>query len=306
MKQFILVAFLALTTNFASACDVCGCSMNAFSMGLMQNQNTPYIGLRYSFAQFHASINHNTTNEGYEYSNDTYQRIDAVGRINLSENFKLNFQVPFLINIMEGSHQTVTTSGIGDPTIILTYHPFKGNIKWENHSIVLGAGVKAPLGKFDQEDNGELINPNFQMGTGSIDFLVNANYTYRKKSFGYNVEAAYKMNTKNRSNYRYGNQFNGALNGFYMLERIKTTTLFYTGGYFERAAVNLENNKNVFNTGGFGLFGNLGAQVYIKKFRVGVLCQLPIYQKFKTDQLTTINSKPRFTLDLIYTLGKDK
>ena len=212
MKK-VLISFL-LWMSFVyqtSACDVCGCSLGGYSLGILPQYQTHFIGLKYSYAGFSAAMLHNSEYFDNEFSEDSYQRYELLGRYYLSEKFQVNFSLPYLNNHMDGSHQTVRSSGLGDPSILLYFNPINsGNnlTKTWRHSLLIGGGLKLPLGDFQKEDNGTLINRNFQLGTGSLDYLLSGNYTIRYNNLGVNLESAYRINSKNKDEYRFGNQFN--------------------------------------------------------------------------------------------------
>ncbi|MDP1051393.1 hypothetical protein, partial [Klebsiella quasipneumoniae] len=85
----------------------------------------------------------------------------------------------------------------------------------------------APTGRFkyDLNSSEEVANPNFQLGTGSTDFLLNAIYTVRYNQWGLNTDLTYKINTKNSNQYQYGNKLTTALTAFYTKDVGKGNTL---------------------------------------------------------------------------------
>ena len=302
-KYFTLVLFAALGLR-TYACDVCGCSLGGFSQGIMPDYSSHFVGVRYNHATFYSSIDHSSINEGLEKSTDTYQRADLAIRYNINLRFKVNLNVPFLVNRMNGNHQTVQTSGMGDP-MILFYYQFLSE-KWiqKNHFLTLGGGLKLPFGHAGFEDNGQLVNRNFQLGTGSVDFIMNGNYFYRKNKSGFMAEASYKINTVNKADYRFGNQFNMAANYVFITGKNKFNFLSFCGVYAEQAARHTEKKLPVLNTGGSALFVNAGVQYYYGKWRLGAGFQYPVIQHYQTDNLTSILTKPRFSADLIFFIGK--
>jgi hypothetical protein len=85
----------------------------------------------------------------------------------------------------------------------------------------VGGGVKLPTGKYNTNNNGS-VNPSFQLGTGSWDYLLATEYIVRRKQFGLNTMLNYVIKTENRKWYRFGNQFNyaGTFSGFMKKARI--------------------------------------------------------------------------------------
>ena len=64
------------------------------------------------------------------------------------------------------------------------------------HSLQAGAGVKIPVGKFDEMNNGS-VNPSYQVGTGSWDYLIAMEYVIRRKQLGLNALLNYVIKTEN-------------------------------------------------------------------------------------------------------------
>ncbi len=305
MKNQFFLAAVFLYNVQAFSCDVCGCSLGAFSQGLIPDYTSHFFGLRYNQANFNAEIDHGTTMSA-EFSEDRYHRFEMVGRYNAAEKLKVSFFIPYVVNQMNGSEQAVVRSGIGDPTLLLNYRFLKNKMKDSRHYLSAGTGVKFPLGKSNLTDNGELLNRNFQPGSGSFDFLVTASYYFRKEKIGYVMETAYKINTAAKSGYRFGNQFNFSANLNYRLEQKKINWLVYGGLYFEQASRHFDNESVVFNTGGYGMYINAGLQLYFSRIRLSAGIQQPFYQHFYTDNITTLNSKMRMNTDLIIFIGKKK
>jgi hypothetical protein len=205
---------------------------------------------------------------------------------------------------MVGSHQSITASGIGDPILLVLYQFWTESLVQKNYFLTVGSGIKFPLGKSDIVDNGLLVNRNFQVGTGSVDFLITSNYFHRKNKSAVSLESTYKINLNNAEQYRFGNQFNIAANYVYLTGKNKFSFLAFAGFYAEHARPHTENQVRVFNTGGYGLYSNTGVQFYISKLRLSAGFQYPLYQHFQTDNATSLTAKPRLNADLIFFFGK--
>lgn len=284
------------------ACDICGCSASAYSMGIMRNYNSHFIALRYNNSSYQSTINHSSAGDQVEHAADMYQRYELMGRISFNEKLKMVVSLPFLANQMQEDTGLIRSSGLGDPLLLMQYRVFGKSAGNKNQVLFLGAGPKFPLGKFDQAQNGVLVNPNFQLGSGSVDLLVNANYLFQRNKNGFTIESSYKVNTSNNLGYRFGNIFNTSVNYFYATGKNKVSSVFYTGGIFEKASPHFSNDSRVFNTGSTLLVYNGGFQLYYSRVRLGAGVQCPVYQKFRTDNLTSIHAGLRFNADLVFFL----
>ena len=204
---------------------------------------------------------------------------------------------------MEGSERSVKSSGLGDPMALLFYNVFNNGAKtsalWK-HSLLIGAGLKLPVGDYEKESDGILVNRNFQLGSGSLDYLFSMNYTLRRNAFGFNAESSFKLNTSNKYDYRFGNQFNSSGYFFYLFKNDKLSMLPYTGVFFESANKHFDGQVEMQNTGGYGLFATFGGQLYLGQFSVNVQYQHPISQGFNAEQIATIKAQERFSIGLLY------
>lgn len=310
MKKIILI-LLVLGGSFQSqACDICGCRLGGVYFGILPLYNTHFLGLRYSQASFNASINYK--NNQYfedEFSADTYRRVDLVGRYSISPRLQVNFIVPYLMNDMNGSHQQVQSAGLGDPMALLYYNLFNtgdnGKSFWQ-HSLSIGGGVKLPVGEYLKQDAGRIINRNFQIGSGSLDYLLSMNYTLRYQQFGLNMEGSYKINSQNSEGYRFGNQSNASAYLFYWITTPQVAFLPFAGTYFEQAEKHRDGKIEQINTGGAALFGTVGVQVFRKNMNLNFLYQAPWIQDFNTESTVNISANSRFTIGFLYNFSFKK
>ncbi|MBO6496647.1 MAG: hypothetical protein JJ978_13830 [Roseivirga sp.] len=298
----VLIAILSIPKTWA--CDVCGCSLSGLYFGYVSMQNRHFIGLKYSSASFKAYIDNDDYYFQDEYSNDTYQRFDLTGKYRFSPRFDVRYVVPYIINNMEGSHQNVRSSGLGDPMIVGYYSVFNTGENMEGivHSLNVGAGLKLPVGEFEKTDDGEIINRNFQLGSGSLDYILSANYMVRFDKYGANVESSYKINSANSMDYEFGNQANVALNVYRYLETASFSVLPFVGGFYEQGDYHYNEGIREANTGGKTFMATLGAQAFVSRLTLNAQYQTPIKQTFNTDDFASIEGGDRFSIGLYYSL----
>lgn len=304
-RLYLFLILFSGSCLVAQACDVCGCRLGGLSYGILPQHFQHLVGVKYSYAHFYAEMDHDSEYFGDEYSDDTYQRIDLMGRVSLLPRLQLNVQLPYLINEMDGSHQKVSSQGIGDPVVMAYFTPFntgKETTDWK-HSLLVGGGVKLPLGDDQKQDGGEIINRNFQLGSGSLDWLLSGNYTVSYLDWGLNLEASYKMNGTNKEDYRFGNQFNTSGYLFRYFEAVAIGYLPFAGLYYESSERHQERQVSQVNTGGTALFATMGAQLYWKQFSLSVDYQLPLAQSFNSDNISTIETKTRFSVGLLFSIS---
>lgn len=305
MKTFIKLSALAcvLIVQQSYGCDVCGCSLGGSYFGVLPLYNKNFVGLRWSQAKFYAYMDHHSESLPPEYSNDTYRKAELWGRVYLNKRLQLFGFVPYLYNSMNGSEQVISSSGLGDVTLVTNYlliNTGEAKDKRFKHSLQVGAGIKLPSGKFRKEDRGKLINPNFQMGTGSVDFLISSIYTIRYQKVGLSLESGYKINTRNSHAYRFGNQFHTSGQFFYW-QKAGAFSLLPSGGlYYEQAARHNDAWIIQANTGGEALLAVGGFDVYYKNFTAGVNYKHTMDQQYNSDEIADIKGRDRWTLSLMF------
>lgn len=303
MKKVIILFFALFTAHIATACDVCGCSLGGSYFGILPQFNKNFIGLRWSQAKFHSYMNHHSDYLPPESSNDTYQKLELWGRYYVNKRIQLFAFIPYSFNAMNGTEQVVNSHGLGDITIIGNYlllNTGEDKTKRFKHTWMAGAGVKLPTGDSNLKDNGALVNPNFQMGTGSTDFLVSTVYTLRYQKAGVSVESGYKVNTRNRNDYLFGNQFHASSQFFYWQNAGPFAFLPNAGVFFEQAGRHKDGSIIQANTGGSAVQVTAGLETYVKGFTVGFTYKHPVRQHYNSDNIATITAKDNWSLSLTY------
>jgi hypothetical protein len=222
IKKLLFTFFAICIFSFSSfACPICGCGGGNLYMGLLPDFKYQFLGLRYHYAQYHTQL----INDPSQFSTNTYNTIELWGGLRLGKKIQLLGFIPYYMNKQVDDDGTLYTNGLGDITVMGQYQVFQSTTHLRNRKTViqqlwLGGGVKLPTGPFNadvSDSNTTVADINAQIGTGSVDFLVNAMYTVSIRNFGINVSANYKMNTVNGDGYKYGNKYTGNFIAFYHL-----------------------------------------------------------------------------------------
>ncbi|MBL7834580.1 MAG: hypothetical protein JNK18_11530 [Cyclobacteriaceae bacterium] len=303
MKKIFFISLALLAAHGTMACDVCGCSLGGSYFGILPQFNKNFVGLRWSQARFHAYMNHQSDYLKPETSNDTYQKLELWGRYYVNKRIQLFAFIPYSFNSMKGTEQVVSSHGLGDITVIGNYlllNTGEDKTKKFKHTWMAGAGVKLPTGDSNLEDKGVLVNPNFQLGTGSLDFLLSTVYTLRYQKAGLSVESGYKINTRNRNDYVFGNQFHASSQVFYWQNAGVFAFLPNAGVYFEQAAKHRDGTILQANTGGSSVQLMAGLETYVKGFTVGFTYKHPVNQHYNSDNIADITAKDSWSLSLTY------
>lgn len=311
---FFAIAFMSFN---ALACDIC----NVY-MGLTPNSNVNYMQISYR-SRMHKGIVQNSVfktekifglrhgggsgNELIE--NDRYKQLynvyDVRGKFYLSkkQRFSLFFSIPISNNYQSINEITdVDVIGFSDPILILSYDVLKSIVYDTSslkHELSFGGGLKAPLGEYNKLDAiGNTYDTDLQLGSGSWDVVLMAQYVLRYKKIGVQISPSYKMNTSNNLGFKFGNTFNLATNFFYYF-KINNSVSFLpsVGLFFENAENDSQDGMKIDNTLSNVLFASLGGKLVYKKISVGGTLEQVASQNTGEYQVPVYN---RFNLNLQY------
>jgi hypothetical protein len=278
-------------------CDACGCSASGGSMGFASMLNTNFIGIRY-FNQSYKSTDGLYSNSPWYAEN--FNTIQVWARFPVVKNFQVSALLPYHFHNRETASGKQSISGVGDATVLGMYKIYQTHKDSTVlvHTLQLGGGVKIPFGKFDQANNGS-VNPSYQVGTGSWDFLLATEYVVKRKQFGLNTMLNYVIKTENEKQYRFGNQFNYATTFFYLYEKDKYSIAPQLGFAGEVYEDNYQLGQKVRNTAGDIFMGKLGFEIGKDKFSLGANVMLPIQQNLTGGN---VEANYRWSLNINYSL----
>lgn len=257
-------------------CDACGCSANGGSMGFSSMLNNNFIGLRYVYQSY-------TTKEGIfndsPWIDENFNTVQIWTRIPITKRIQLTALLPYHDNNRDLPTGKQSISGFGDMTIMGMYSVYqtKSDSATYSNKLQLGGGIKAPTGKYNVANNGTL-NPSFQLGTGSWDYLLVTEYVVKRKQLGLNTALSYTIKTENKKLYQFGNQFNYGSTFFYLLDLDKIKLVPQAGIAGEVYASNKQVQQDVVGTKGDILFGKFGLEIGREKLSLGMNVMSPINQ----------------------------
>ncbi len=183
--------------------------------------------------------------------------------------------------------------GLGDTTVLGKYRIHTNNFKGGTSRLSLLGGLELPTGEDDETDAAGKLPPPLQLGSGSVDALVGAAYTYQTLDHEMDADLRYIFNQE-ASDFEFGDIFR--YNVSYQ-KRIFPTTLPDKGLYSQWNAL-LELNGNymdkaeslgneVASSGGHTLFISPGIQFVGPRLVYEASFQYPIVQELNGDQLET-------------------
>lgn len=287
MKKISILCIILLSSCAASACDICGCGVGSYYIGLLPDFKQRFIGLRYQHKTMRSHLGPGGTTS-YLTTQETYQTAELWGGWNIGRRFRVLGFVPVNINSRENQGITTSKSGWGDVAAVGYYQLLdrqhttgKGQLLVQ--SLWIGGGVKLPTGRYEpaeRKENEDAPN-NFQLGTASTDFTLNAAYDVRLMDVGVNTNVSYKLNTANKYEYRYGNKFTANVLMYYKIRVADKVSLAPNAGIlYETAAKDKEAGKfTVDMSGGYSLLATVGMETTIGKISAGVNFQPVISQQ---------------------------
>lgn len=229
--RFLLIAVISLSINNTAVrgCDICGGS-GAFYNGMLPLYYKHFVGFRYRFSSFRSALGHQSA--ASEYSQEYFHRFELTGRFFLHRRVQLLAFLPVNYHQQFSSNESVSIAGQGDLSVLVLYDVWNSsfaNEKPVKHNLLLGGGIKCPSGSYEKKNqDGELLHPAFQIGTGSLDFIISSVYTLRYKRIGLNVNASYKINLPDKNDYKFGNQFTAATTFFVLYKSKKIRCRIFT------------------------------------------------------------------------------
>lgn len=269
-----------------TGCDLCGCYM-----GLEPNFNMNSVGVRFSSFKFYSPAhtapdgNSDHPSDGSE-STEYYSNIDVYIRYYINPKFRIIATIPFSFNEIN----TKKLNGFGDLVTIAQYQIYNTNMTAETNfwqRIFLGGGFKFPTGVYNKSlVYYGTVEPHFQPGTGSFDFMFSGLYIAKLENtgIGWRNDFIYTVSTANKNDYRFSNRFNVASTFTYEIDTETLTFLPHTGLYFESAGEDEDAGQPVTDSGGDILFGTGGVDVFYGDYSLDFNYTFPISEKLNGDQ----------------------
>ncbi len=279
-------------------CDACGCSATGGSMGFSSMFSNNFVGVRYFYQSY-------TSRDGIfdnsPWVDENFNTVQAWARIPVAKRIQVSALVPYHFHSRERADGDERISGLGDITLLgmYTLYATRKDSTLYTHKFQLGGGVKLPTGKYEEANNAGSVNQGFQVGTGSFDYLLLAEYVVKRNQWGLNTMLNYTFKTENTKEYQFGNQFNYGSTLFYMLEMKKLKLVPQLGIAGEVYSENEQHGQAVPDTAGHILFSRFGIEAGRKDLSVGLNAMLPISQDLSGGK---VEANYRWSVSLNYNL----
>ena len=283
---FSLGSLLMLGSGRAYACDACGCGVGSYQFGILPQQTKNFVGIRYQTKSDESTPYHDLQTK------EQFQSMEIWGRFYPVKKVQVLALVPFNYNRQETDNIPTEVKGLGDAVVLINYNLLNNTdslYQMVKHNLFVGGGLKLPTGKADHEIEGNELNPNIQLGSGSLDLIANLMYTVRYNKIGLNTNVTYKYNSTNKNEFRFGNKL-GAGAALFSVLNVKDCAIMPNAGFStELTAKDSHYKSELKESGGQINFLTLGTEFYFKNFSAGVTAQKPVSQNVSEGFVKTNN-----------------
>jgi hypothetical protein len=213
MKKILMsMAMFFISATPLLACEICGANFTSQNPYLFSHQSRSYIGL--SFQHSHYNLyNEGVLNKQQSSSFSLLTQFAISKRINLLAVF------PFQSNTITSTSTVSKTTGISDVSVLLNYNALQKSTGKLTHFLSIGGGLKLPTGKYRSPKEEQAGDQNYQLGTGSFDFLLSCSYRLTLGNFSFNALSSYTYTNTNKDGYRYGDVLTTAATTVYSIKK---------------------------------------------------------------------------------------
>jgi hypothetical protein len=293
MKQlFTFLVASVVTSGAVKACDLCGGGVSNSNPFMFPHLAKTYLGLSYSHKSFRQ-------HSGIETSTYHYNSILVTAQVSLSKKFMVTGMIPYEFNSLSNDHGVKKISGLGDVSLLANYKLWTKAKNQNRQTILIGAGIELPTHVLATSQVEQSENQNFQLSSGSIDYILNASYHLSRNQFMFSVAGSYKYNTANKEEYRYGDILTTAGTLVYRKDWLKMSVSPYVQLMYETQMKDASNHIIQNSSGGQVLYTGGGVDINTKNIAVGMNYQFAPHQNL-AQGLTEV--KPRCNAHISFIL----
>lgn len=304
-----LLTFTALRTT---ACDYCGIFLN-----VQPHDRTSQFGLFWRVRTLHGSfaptggvtLRHgdtSTTSSTPTVVTEMYQTIELRSDLRLGDRWFLLGSVPLVNNYRSvNGYMKADLYGVGDPLALARYQVANTKCLSDTirtvHRLLLGAGMKFPLGRTDMTFQSAEVDRDLQPGTGTWDALFSAEYTVRRNDNGLAMNSVVRWNGT-RMAFHPGNGVNLSAEFFHRWNLGGLVLLPSLGAYGEWSAPDREEGAQVEGTGGSTVFAHAGSRFWWREWMFTLAYQRAVADD-QGDQM--VPNRDRMILGVSYLLTRN-
>ncbi|MCZ6489197.1 MAG: transporter [Acidobacteria bacterium] len=206
----------------------------------------------------------------------------------------------------DGRRRTLSTSGLGDAFVNSKLLLVQRDGPGRTTRFAATGRIKLPTGKDDEtDDQGDLLPPPLQLGSGSVDYTVGGVLTHVRKRVGFNADASYHFRTEARG-FAFGDSVTYNLSlGYRFAPRVYKVypAKNHLNAYIELNGQSSQKNRargvETPDSGGTLIYLSPGIQIIPGNFIIEASLRLPVVQSLNGAQL---KFRPGFTLGMRWLL----
>lgn len=275
------------------ACDACGSAMSSGQMGILPLFYKHHVGVQRASRSF--ATYHEQGNAKVLHSRERFQSAEIRGRYTINQRWQVLAWLPFSSNQQTTNEVTTAYKGVGDLSAIVLHRLLNKTKNQWKHLLQGGVGLKLPTGAYKQLDSNLVLNPQMQVGSGSLDFLHSYNYLVRHNRLGLSAALATRWNTANNRSYRFGHSGSLGALFFYEMKRKNVIALPQIGPIIEYKTSDQHGIVTIEDAKAKTIQWHLGIDAYGKKISIQANFQIPIFQSN-----TLIQTQPRINVATFY------
>jgi len=228
-----------------------------------------------------------------------YNSYLLTAQYSIGKNFLVTGMLPYQSNNLVNDQGSRNLSGMGDAGFLLNYRLLNRVTKGISQTLVIGAGLKLPTGKYTPAKTEEIDDQNFQLGTGSVDYILNASYNISLKKWAFIAATSYKYNSCNSDGFRFGDVFSTGATAVYRIDRNKISISPYAQVIGEIQMKDAASHVIQDHSGGHTFYTGAGIDVNTRKIAMGINYQLPAVQNMAEGQIAV---HPRISAHISFVL----
>ena len=238
---------------------------------------------------------------------EIYQVMELRGEFWLGDRISMLASVPLVNNYQSiNGYTSADLYGMSDPLVLGRYLLVNTKCTSEEertvHRVMVGGGVKFPMGQHNLTYEGAAVDHDLQPGTGSWDFLGSAEYMIRRGAWGASTNLIGRYNTANAYDYALGSGLSNTTEVFYRLDGDPVSWVPSVGIYNEYLFQDTENDAPVQGTGGNTFFAHIGSRLWYRNWVLTLNYQ---YALSNTMGALMVPTRDRFLFGVAYNLFKN-